>query len=111
MKRTRTYSPYALEAARLLGLQVAAARRRRRWSAQELAERADVSPVTLSKIERGDLTVGLGTAFDVAALVGVELFVDDPATLSAEVGLARERLALLPRRVRKPNERIVRDDF
>ena len=82
MKRTRTYSPYAVEAAQLLGARVSLARRERRWSMQELADRAGITKFTLGKVERGDLTVGLGVAFEVAALVGVPLFHEDRSQLS-----------------------------
>jgi len=110
MKVTRTFSPYAREAAKLLGMQVAAARRERRWSAEELAERAGISPPTLTKVESGDMTVGLGVAFEVAALVGVPLFHDDRSRLGFEVGRAADRLAVLPTRVRR-RAGSVNDDF
>jgi transcriptional regulator with XRE-family HTH domain len=109
-KRTRTYSPYATEAARLLGAQILQARRERRWSAQQLADRAGITRVTLGKVEHGDLTVGLGVAFEVAALVGVPLFQEDRTRLSAELDRARDRLALLPQRIRSRQEP-VKDDF
>lgn len=108
--RARTYSPYAIEAAHLLGAQVASARRERRWTRAELADRAGISPTTLSKVERGDLTVSLGVAFDVAALVGVPLFNEDRSRLSGDLDRARDRLALLPQRVRKPS-RSPNNDF
>ena len=95
MKRTRTYSPYAVEAAQLLGARVSLARRERRWSMHELADRAGITKFTLSKVERGDLTVGLGVAFEVAALVGVPLFDEDRSRLAIDVDHARDRIALL----------------
>lgn len=110
MKRTRMYSPYAVEAARLLGARVGLARRERRWSAQELADRAGITPGTLSKVERGDLTVGLGVAFEVAALVGVPLFDEDRARVTADLERTRDRAALLPQRVRARSGG-VKDDF
>lgn len=58
----RAVTPQARDAARLLGRQVAAARRRRRWTAARLAEQANISPVTLRKVERGDPGVALGTS-------------------------------------------------
>jgi transcriptional regulator with XRE-family HTH domain len=109
MKRVHTYSPYTVEAARLLGSQVAAGRRARRWSAAELADRVGISRPTLGKIESGDPSVGLGVAFEAAALVGVPLFQDDRNRLSENVARAQDRLALLPRRVRSRGP--VRDDF
>lgn len=102
MKRARTYSLYALEAAGLLGLEIARARRERSWTMAELAARAGISPFTLRKVEAGDPTVGLGTAFDVAVLVGVPLFGTEPTEFAGLVERSRDRLALLPARVREP---------
>ena len=62
------------EAARLLGRRVSLARRERRWTLAELAERVGVSVVTIRKVERGDPTVALGTAFEAAVIAGVVLF-------------------------------------
>ena len=50
------------------------ARRERRWTLAELAERVGVSVVTIRKVERGDPTVALGTAFEAAVIAGVVLF-------------------------------------
>jgi transcriptional regulator with XRE-family HTH domain len=110
MGKNRTYSLYTLEAAQLLGAQILQARRERRWSAQELADRVGVTRVTLAKVERGDPSVGLGVAFEAASLVGVPLFQDDRADLTADVDRARDRLALLPQRIRAPRGP-VKDDF
>lgn len=99
-KRTHTYPKPVLHAAELLGAQVHEARLRRRWSVRELAERAGISTGTLHKVERGDPSVMLGTALDVATLVGVPLYHDDRSRLSEEVLHSRARLALLPRAVR-----------
>lgn len=88
------------------------ARRQRGWSAAELAERLGATRVTLGKIERGDPSVGLGLAFEAAALVGVPLFREDPGSLAADLTGAREKLALLPERVRAPRGPAgVVDDF
>jgi transcriptional regulator with XRE-family HTH domain len=110
MKRSRTYSPYAIEAAQLFGTLIRLARRERHWSMQELAGRAGITTPTLSRIEHGDLRVGLGVAFEVAALVGVPLFHEDRSDLSIDVDRARDRVALLPQRVR-PRREGVKDDF
>jgi hypothetical protein len=64
----------------------------------------------LGKVERGELTVSVGVAFEVAALVGVPLFNEDRSGLSTDLDRARDRLALLPRRVRKPS-RTPNNDF
>lgn len=98
----RTYSPQVLEAARLLGDRVRLARLERRWTLEELAERVGVSHNTMRKIERGDLTVGLGPAFEAAALVGVPLFHADPERRRLEVRSTTDRLAVVPQRARRP---------
>ncbi len=110
MRRPHTFAPQTLDAATVLGLEVARARRERRWTIAELAERAGVSAVTVRKVERGDPTVSLGTAFEVATLLGIALFGADRAGLADLVERGRERLALLPARVREPTG-AVRDDF
>jgi transcriptional regulator with XRE-family HTH domain len=108
---TRPHSPYAAEAARLLGAQIRLARRERHWSQAELAERAGITARTLYKIEHGDLSVGLGAAFEAAALVGVTLFHAERPRLSAELDRAQARSALLPRPVSPPSSDEVNDDF
>jgi transcriptional regulator with XRE-family HTH domain len=110
VKRARTYSPYTIEAVQLLGAQILQARRERRWSAQELADRVGITRATLHKIELGDPGVGLGIAFEAAALAGVPLFADDPARLSADAAHVKDRLALLPQRIRARGKP-VKDDF
>jgi len=105
-----TYSPAALDAVTVLGLRIAAGRRERRWTVAELAERAGVSLNTLRAAERGAPTVAVGVMFELATLVGVELFGVTPGALGPVVVRERERLALLPVRVREPAEP-VDDDF
>jgi transcriptional regulator with XRE-family HTH domain len=105
MRRPHTFHPQTLAAAQLLGLEVARVRRERRWTSSDLADRAGISPVTLRKIERGDPTVEIGSAFEVATLLGIVLFAPERKELSAMVDHARDRLALLPARVRESGKR------
>src|SRR5271165_1205647 len=109
MKRSCTYSPLTVEAAKLLGARIRLARRERRWTLQELADRVGVSHVTMRKVERGDLTVALGIAFEAASVVGVALFHEDRSRRSLEAGRVDDRLAVLPQLVRKPLK--MDDDF
>jgi transcriptional regulator with XRE-family HTH domain len=109
MKRSHSFSPLAVEAGRLLGARVRLARRERRWTLQELADRVGVTHVTMRKVENGDLTVGLGVAFEAAAVTGVPLFHQDPSRRRLDADRVDDRLAVLPQLVRKPVE--VDDDF
>jgi DNA-binding XRE family transcriptional regulator len=74
----------------------------RHWSAQELANRVGVTRSTINKIEHGDPSVGLGVALEAAALVGAPLFSEDDGLRRLELGRVSDRLALLPKRVRRP---------
>jgi len=94
----------------VLGLRIAAARRERRWTAVELADRAGVSLNTLRNVERGAPTVAVGVVFELATLLGIELFGADSTQLPDLVSRHQDRLALLPARVRTPHEP-VDDDF
>ncbi|MDZ7674037.1 MAG: helix-turn-helix transcriptional regulator [Acidimicrobiales bacterium] len=96
---TKTYTRHTSHAAQVLGHQVAAGRRRRRWTIDALANRANVSAPTVRKVEKGDPSVALGTAFDLAVLVGVPLFAEDAAGLAGLAGRLEDRIAVLPRRV------------
>ena len=110
MRRAHPYSPQTIDAVRVLGLEVARSRRARRWTETELAGRAGISAVTLRNIERGVPTVGIGTVFEVATILGINLFGADREEMSALVERGRYRLALLPSRVREPTGP-VHDDF
>jgi DNA-binding XRE family transcriptional regulator len=105
-KRQHAYTPTVREAAELLGAEIVQARLARRWTVRELAERADVSPATLQKVEKGNPSVALGTAFDVATLVGMPLFYADSSRLADEAaraapGAAATGGASPPRRARQ----------
>jgi len=107
----KTITPQARDAARALGAQVAGARRRRRWSTARLAEQAGISAPTLRKVERGDPSVALGTAFDVAVLVGVTLFSANPSELAVLADNLVDRVALLGDRVVPISDDGLDDDF
>lgn len=109
MKKKRNYSPRTLEASALLGSRIRQGRRERRWTLEELAERVGIGVVTMRKIEQGDPSVGLGLAFEAANLTGVALFHEEGSRLALETARVDDRLAVLPRLVRKPTE--VDNDF
>jgi DNA-binding XRE family transcriptional regulator len=112
MSRARSYSRYSREALALLGKQIQAGRKERKWSAQELATRAGIARDTLQHIEKGDPGCAIGLVFEVAALVGVPLFFDDQSTtmMVRERARVEDKLALLPKAIR-PKRYEVKDDF
>jgi transcriptional regulator with XRE-family HTH domain len=110
VRRPHTYSPQTLDAARVLGIRIAEGRRRRRWTQVELCERAGVSKVTLRNAERGEPTVAIGVMFELATLVGVELFGVPSGDLRNLAARERSRLALLPAHV-YPQQTMSDDDF
>lgn len=107
---TRTYSRYSRDATALLGGLIREARKVRGLTAQEVADRASISRGLLQRIEKGDLKCEIGAAFEVATIVGLKLFDADQTTLSKHLSLTKEKLALLPKSVRKKSKP-VRDDF
>jgi transcriptional regulator with XRE-family HTH domain len=107
---TRTYSRYAREASALLGGLIRTARKERKLTLQELAERAGISRGLLQRIEKGDLKCEIGAAFEVATIVGVRLFDATEGTLTNHLRQTEARLALLPQRI-KTSKKSVHDDF
>lgn len=110
MIKTRIYSQQSIEAAFLLGQQIKLARKERRWSESELAQRAGISRGTLQKIEKGDLSCAVGLVFELAALVGLALFGDDQVSVPVQLDRVKDKIALLPQRVRTTNK-MIDDDF
>ncbi len=109
MTQTRTYSPPAIEAAKILGGRIRLARQERRWTSEDLAERLGVTRNTVRKVERGAMTVALGTALEAAALLNVPLFDESSSVRGRELMRIQHTLSLLPARVDKLPD--VDDDF
>ena len=107
---TRTYSRYSRDASSLLGGLIRAARKERKLTAQEVADRVGISRGLLQRIEKGDLKCEIGAVFEVAVIVGVKLFDADETTLTRHIRQTEDKLALLPKSVRKKSK-AVRDDF
>lgn len=107
---TRTYSRYSRDAVALLGGLIRSARKERKLTTQEVAERAGISRGLLQRIEKGDLKCTIGAMFEVASIVGVKLFDADDSTLTRHIRQTDDKLALLPKSVRKTT-RPVDDDF
>ena len=106
----RTYSTLTTEALTLLGKQVRLARTQRRMSQADLAARVGIARSTLQLIEKGDAKVEIGLAFEAAIIAGVRLFVPEASSLAAYNERVDDKLALLPRSVRRLHKE-VDDDF
>jgi transcriptional regulator with XRE-family HTH domain len=102
-------SPVASEALIILGASIRAARIRRGWTVEHLAERVGVSRPTMLKVEHGDRSVAAGTLFEAAWLAGVPLFSDSDEERTRYAALKSTELALLPATARP--RRKVSDDF
>ena len=110
MAKQRIYSEYAQDAAILLGKLIKLGRKERRWSEQNLADRAGITRATLQKIEKGEMSCAVGSVFELATLVGVRLFEQDGLPLAKHIEHTNDKLALLPKRIVTHNK-AVRDDF
>jgi len=118
MARERTYSKYTQQAVLLLGQHIKLARKRRKWTQQELAERAGVGRTTVQKAESGHLGLEIGLAFELASIVGIPLFAREAnnqtltqsASLDQDIRHAQELLAILPKTIHKKRSE-VDDDF
>jgi transcriptional regulator with XRE-family HTH domain len=83
-----TYPRYS-RLAQGLGDRIRAARMRRRLTVTEMAERMGVTRPTINRLERGDLSVGLGVLVRALGVLGLD---EDLAKLAADDELGR-RLA------------------
>lgn len=108
-KKYATLSRYTRSALELMGRQIKLARKRRGWSESSLAERAGIDRSTVRNIESGNPGVAIGTCFEIASLVGLPLFSDDPSVVQRELSRSNEMLALMPKKI-QPTRRID-DDF
>ena len=93
-----------------MGEQIRLGRKQKRWTENELAERAGISRATLQKIEKGDMSCAVGLVFEVATLVNIPLFEQDTYPLSKQAEHIRDKVALLPQRIRT-RQNAVDDDF
>jgi transcriptional regulator with XRE-family HTH domain len=95
----------------VLGNQIKLGRYARGWTLADMAARLGVNPRTATAIEAGSATVAIGTVFNAAALVGVDLFGLSGPDLARARRAGEETLALLPEKVRKPQVKDSANDF
>ena len=97
----KSLPPPVHSALHLLGEDIRRARKRRRISIRDMAERAMVSPGTIQRIEKGDASVGIGIMASVLWVLGLhQRFESMVAPETDSIG-QREDLSRLPKRVRR----------
>ena len=106
----RTYSAYSTDAMYLLGTAIRAERKIKKMSEKELAERVGVARSVVQRVEKGDMTCGVGIVFELAHIVGISLFDAGASRLSSHIKQVEEKLTLLPKAIRKKT-RVIDDDF
>lgn len=94
----------------LLGLSIRAARKENGISEAELAERAGVSRGVVQRVEKGDLSCGVGTVFELAYIVGIQLLDLDNQGLSQQISQVENKLTLLPKAIHQ-SSKVINDDF
>jgi hypothetical protein len=104
--KSRAALPLAVQRAlKKLGLDISAARRRRRLPMRLMAERAFVGRNTVARVERGDPGVSLGIYASVLFVLGMADRIGDLVDAASDpVGLRLDE-ERLPRRVRAPGAR------
>lgn len=110
-RRGVAVSRASADALRVLGNQIRLARHARGWTIADLAARTDASRRTIANIESGAPTVAIGTVFNAAFTVGVNLFGLEGPELARARRQGEDTLALLPSKVRKPATREDDDDL
>lgn len=101
IKKSRAYSRYTKDAAILLGKHIQLARKNRKLSEHDFADRIGISRTTLHKIEKGDLKCEIGLVFEAATLAGIKLFdVNQSSSFEKNLESVNDKLALIPKSIR-----------
>jgi transcriptional regulator with XRE-family HTH domain len=75
-KKTSPLLPVSLARLERLGERLRLARRRRRLTARQVAQRAGMAPMTLRAVERGGAGVTIGAYFSVMQVLGLDVDID-----------------------------------
>jgi transcriptional regulator with XRE-family HTH domain len=105
----RSYSPHTLKALEVMGKMINLKRKEKGYTLQGLAERAGVSRSLIQRLEKCDPGCEIGVAFEVAHLLGIELF-ETPMGTTLLSECLTDKIAILPASVRE-KKIDVRNDF
>lgn len=108
--KTQPYSRYSADAVQLMSSLIKVARKERKLTTQDIANRAGISRGLVQRIEKGEMKCSIGAVFEVAAILGIKLFDADETSLSTHIRQNEDKLALMPKSIRKKTK-VVNDDF
>lgn len=94
-----------------LGRDLAIARKRRRLSLREMAERMMVNLKTVQRMEKGDPAVGIGIVAAALWILGMHRRLGDLASPETDATGLQEEIRNLPRDFRKTKNRTDKYDF
>jgi transcriptional regulator with XRE-family HTH domain len=94
-----------------LGRDLAIARKRRRLSLREMAERMMVNPKTVQRMEKGDPAVGIGIVAAALWILGMHRRLGDLVSPETDATGLQEEIRNLPRDFRKTKNRTDKYDF
>ncbi|WCL50160.1 helix-turn-helix transcriptional regulator [Leptospira sp. GIMC2001] len=110
MKLSKIHSKNTEYALSYLGSTIRIYRKNKKMSESELCQRAGISRATLQKIEKGDPGSRIGTVFEIAFLVGIQLLADNnPKSLMELSQDSKKILNLLPKRIVKKEKKVYED--
>lgn len=109
-KTKKIWSTYTADAVKLLTATIRAERKKRKMTEAELAERIGVSRDFIHRMEKGDMACAIGSVFEAAHMVGIQLFDMGPNRLTSQLSQIEEKLTLLPKAIHK-KKKVINDDF
>ncbi|MGD9592827.1 MAG: helix-turn-helix transcriptional regulator [Candidatus Berkiella sp.] len=93
----------------ILGKLIKSARLEGNMSQEDLAQRLNVSRLTIINIEKGTPNVSIGSVFEAATIVGVPLISDDIQQLKQHAKTISGITAILPKRSRQKRKELDND--
>jgi len=103
-------STHSRRTLKTLAAMIAAARKERNMSQEDLAQRLGVSRLTVRAIENGNASVAIGTVFEAAVTVGIPLLAESSRELERIAKSVAAITRVLPERARR-KLKPVNDDF
>jgi ribosome-binding protein aMBF1 (putative translation factor) len=104
----RTYSPYTKKATHLFAQLIQLKRKERGITQKGLADRVRVSRAMVQRIEAGDPKCEIGVVFEIAFLLGIQLFGEEKTHTTLMESL-QDKISLLPASVRESKQEVSSD--